>query len=140
MLLKYSNAASIHIISEIRKALSKIAKDIQQWVKPCEKHLYWSAMTTFDGNGRVIWAKFKSFLSHIVNKHSALDDPFFNKCAHGEIPDRKWLDSGRSAFFVIMCFVMQSMLVYLEAYALIVNTESYTCDIQLHFHVFSFHY
>lgn len=86
-------------IAEIRKVLSKIAKDkgnedLKEWVKPCERHLYWSATTTSDGNGKVIWAKFKSFLSHIVNKHSALDEPLFNKCAHGDIPNRKWLDPG----------------------------------------------
>ena len=101
---------SVKIISEIRKELSKIAKekgneDLQQWVKPCEKHLYWSATTTSDGNGKVIWAKFKSFLSHIVNKHSGLDDPLFNKCAHGDIPDRKWLDSGT----VIFCYVAYAL-------------------------------
>lgn len=86
-----------HLKKKIRKVLSKIAKDkgnedLKEWVKPCERHLYWSATTTSDGNGKVIWAKFKSFLSHIVNKHSGLDEPLFNKCAHGDIPDRKWLD------------------------------------------------
>ena len=90
--------------SEIRKVLSKIAKekgneDIQQWVKACEKHVYWSATTTSNGDGKVIWAKFKSFLSHIVNKHTGLEDPKFNKCAHGEIPDRKWLDPGTVMFW-----------------------------------------
>ena len=100
------------ILAEIRKLLSKIAKDkgnedLQQWVKPCEKHLYWSATTTSDGNGSVIWAKFKSFLSHIVNKHSGLEDPLFNKCAHDEIPDRKWLDAGTVAMLIIKCFYPQ---------------------------------
>jgi hypothetical protein len=28
-------------------------------------------------------AKFKSFLSHIVNKHDSLEDLLFSKCAHG---------------------------------------------------------
>lgn len=62
---------------EIRKVLSNIAKekgneDLQQWVKMCEKHLYWSATTTSSGDGKVILAKFNSFLSHIVNKTLAL--------------------------------------------------------------------
>jgi hypothetical protein len=35
---------------------------------------------------KVIWAKFKSFFSHIANKHRNLDDPLFNKCAHAHVP------------------------------------------------------
>jgi len=45
----------------------------------CENHLYLCASTTFSGNGLVIWAKFKTFPSHIINKHSALADPLFNR-------------------------------------------------------------
>ena len=37
---------------------------------------------------------FKSFLSHVVNKHAGLEDPLFNKCAHGVIEPRKWLKVG----------------------------------------------
>ena len=94
------DSALTHLIStEITKLLNKLTKEkgneeLQPWVKPCERHLYWSATSTQDGNGKVIWAKFKSFLSHIINRHSNLDDPLFNKCAHGDIPDRKWIDPG----------------------------------------------
>lgn len=90
----------VHLLStEITKLLNKLTKEkgneeLQPWVKPCERHLYWSATSTQDGNGKVIWAKFKSFLSHIINRHTNLDDPLFNKCAHGDIPDRKWIDPG----------------------------------------------
>ena len=56
---------------------------VAEWIKPCGNHLYWSACSTHDGNGTVIWVKFKSFLSHIVNKHENLDEPLFSKCAHG---------------------------------------------------------
>ena len=86
-----------HLKKKIRKVLSKIAKEkdfeeLAEWIKPCENHLNWSATTTFSGNGLVIWAKFMSFLGHIVNVHSNHEDPFFDKCAHGnEIKDRKWL-------------------------------------------------
>ncbi|KAK3731006.1 hypothetical protein QZH41_018754 [Actinostola sp. cb2023] len=87
-----------HIKKKIRKVLSKISKEsgcqiLSDWIKPCENHFYWSATSTFSGNGSIIWAKFKSFLSHIINKHSNLDDPLFDKCHHGDIPDRKWLQS-----------------------------------------------
>lgn len=88
------------IPTEITKVLSMIVKEkgnehFQAWVKPCERHLYWSATSTSDGNGKVIWAKFKSCVSHIVNKHRNLDDPLFNKCAHGDIGHRTWIDPGR---------------------------------------------
>ena len=92
----------IYVFSEIRKVLSKIGKEkeceaVNEWIKPCENHLHWSATSTFDGNGLVIWAKFKSFLRHIVNQHSNHSDPLFNKCAHGShIPARKWLTIGKS--------------------------------------------
>ena len=33
-------------------------------------------------------------MSHIVNKHADLDDPVFNKCAHGKIGPKKWLIPG----------------------------------------------
>ena len=49
--------------------------------------------STPSGDGRIILAKFKSFLGHIVDKHDDLDDPLFNKCAHGEIEHREWLDN-----------------------------------------------
>lgn len=52
--------------------LNKIAKEkdceeLLPWIKPCVTHLYWSAMSTVDGNGEVIWAKFESFLEHVAN-------------------------------------------------------------------------
>jgi REP element-mobilizing transposase RayT len=90
----------ILLLAEIRKVLFKIAKEkdceaLNEWIKPCENHLHWSATSTYDGNGLVIWAKFKSFLQHIVNIHSGHSDPLFDKCAHGSnIPARKWLTIG----------------------------------------------
>ena len=69
-------------MTEVRKVLSKISKEkgfeeLADWIKPCVNHLQWSAMTTYDGNGMVIWAKFKAFMSHIINKHTDLEDPLF---------------------------------------------------------------
>ncbi|XP_068747225.1 uncharacterized protein [Montipora capricornis] len=92
-----------HLKKKITKLLNKLTKEkgneeLQPWVKPCERHLYWSATSTLDGNGKVIWAKFKSFLSHIINRHTNLDDPLFNKCAHGDIPDRKWIDPEHTVY------------------------------------------
>lgn len=93
-----------HLKKKIRKVLSKLSKEkgcesIAEWIRSCENHLYWSATTTFSGNGKVIWAKFNSFMGHIVNmKHSQLGDALFNKCFHGVISPRKWLKVGSVAY------------------------------------------
>ena len=87
------------VFLEIRKVMSKLSKEkgcevLAEWIKPCENHLYWSASSTFNGKGSVIWAKFKTFLSHIINKHSNLGGEF-GRCGHGEnIRPRKWLHAG----------------------------------------------
>ena len=90
---------SLCLSTEICKVLLKIAKlkdceALPEWIKPCERHLHWSATSTFSGNGRVILAMFKGFLNHVINKHSGFSDPLFNKCAHGNIEPQKWLRSG----------------------------------------------
>ncbi|XP_044167367.1 uncharacterized protein LOC114973707 isoform X2 [Acropora millepora] len=92
-----------HLKKKIRKVLLKISLEkgceaIKEWIKPCERHLYWSATSTFNGNGAVIWAKFKSFLSHIINKHQDLPDLLFNRCAHKEIQPRRWLSKGSELY------------------------------------------
>ena len=88
--------------SEVNKILKKIAKEkgcqeLLPWVKPCVNHLYWSAMSTEDGDRQVIWAKFSSFLEHMANVHSNLPNPIFNACAHGDdIEERIWLNKGKT--------------------------------------------
>ena len=93
------NTNFLVLAPRLKKLISKLAKEkdneqIKDWIKPCIDHLHWNATTTPSGNGKITWAKFKSFLSHIVNKHSDLVDPLFNKCAHGDITDRTWLQTG----------------------------------------------
>ena len=61
---------------------------------------FWSATSTLSGNGNVIYAKLKSFLSLVINKHDNLDEPLYNKCNHGEIKHRTWLDKGEFNFKV----------------------------------------
>ena len=31
----------------------------------------------------------------MINRHDNLDDPLYNRCNHGEIKDRTWLDKGK---------------------------------------------
>ena len=42
----------------------------------------WSILNLKEKSGRVILAKLNSFRSHVVNKHTALEDPSFSKCSH----------------------------------------------------------
>ena len=89
---------STFLISEIRKNLTKITKEnscdeLSAWIQPCVNHLHCSAATTPDGNGQLISVRFKSFLSHVVDTHTNLADPLFNKCAYEEnLACRKYLD------------------------------------------------
>lgn len=88
------------LTAEVSKVLNKIAKEkdceeLLTWAKPCVNHLYWSATSTLDGNGQVIWAKFESFFGHIANIHSNLPNPVFSECAHEEdIEERTWINKG----------------------------------------------
>ena len=87
-------------IIEISKELTKITKvkgceELKPWIRPCENHFLWSATSTFSGNGKLIWAKFQSFLYHIINKHEGFGDDLFDKCAHDSIEGRTYLDKGR---------------------------------------------
>lgn len=89
-----------YIFSEVRKVLLKLGKEkgceiVNEWIRSCLNHLHWSASTTANGDGNVIWAKFKTFLSHILDKHEGLNDPLFDKCSHGDIEPRKWLLEGK---------------------------------------------
>ena len=69
---------------------------MSEWIKACESHLHWRVTSTPDGNGDVIWAKFSSFLDHIINEHDQFDNPLFDRCAHDEdMTDRKWLTKGK---------------------------------------------
>ncbi|XP_065068881.1 uncharacterized protein LOC135694119 isoform X2 [Rhopilema esculentum] len=93
-----------HLKKKVRKTLKNISKlkgyeDITNWIQPCVNHLHWSATTTPSGDGDIILAKFKSFLSNIVNKHEGLPNHLFNKCAHGDdIKQRQWLKKESDAF------------------------------------------
>ncbi|KAK3747395.1 hypothetical protein QZH41_012090, partial [Actinostola sp. cb2023] len=85
---------------------------LKEWIYPCLNHLHWSATTTLCGTGRIILAKFHSFLGHIVNKHENLDDPLFNRCSHGNsIKQRKWLQPESDAHFKLVSTLTNPRLV-----------------------------
>ena len=51
------------------------------------------------GQGKVILAKFESFLCHIINKHKNIPNKIFNKCHHEDLStatSRVWLTEGKA--------------------------------------------
>jgi hypothetical protein len=52
-------------------------------------------------------------MTHIINKHSDLDDPVFNKCSHGEIGPKKWLTPGTCSNSVLSFEVTNKTNVWL---------------------------
>jgi len=69
-----------------RKKLEKVSKEkncelIGEWKKSLVNHLYWSAVSTADGNGEMIRAKWLSVDNHIHNKHRG-HSKIFPVCKH----------------------------------------------------------
>ena len=59
------------------------------------RHFHWAVTSTEESRGAVKLAKFKAFLSHVINKHKDLPSKIFNKCAHGVITKKHmWLTKG----------------------------------------------
>lgn len=78
-----------------RKKVEKLAKkpgceEVGKWIRSMVNHLYWSAMSTKDGDPEVIIEKWQSLGRHIHNKHSNHGTKY-KKCGHGCLKQRKWL-------------------------------------------------
>ena len=48
----------------------------------CLNSLPWSILNLKEKSRRVILAEFNSFPSHVLNKHTGLEDPSLSKCGH----------------------------------------------------------
>jgi hypothetical protein len=70
-------------------------------VQLCANHLYWSTTSTHSGNGRITLAKFKSFLSHVMDKPDDLDDPLYNNCEHNQLTPQKWILPALDSFTIV---------------------------------------
>ncbi|CAH1242316.1 Hypp6572 [Branchiostoma lanceolatum] len=92
-----------HVCKSLVKELRKACKDkgcevIKDWLKSIKKHLYWCALSTSQGFGELIVAKWKSIVRHIAGKHDDHPDTSFPTCAHGPLEqERKWIFSGSKA-------------------------------------------
>lgn len=84
----------------------KGCEELIDWIKLCENYFYWSAVIRFSGNGFVIWAKFKIFLSYIINKYFFFFDLLFNKCGFREIRFRRWFYVGMICDIKYICIIL----------------------------------
>ncbi|XP_046854232.1 uncharacterized protein LOC124447364 [Xenia sp. Carnegie-2017] len=87
-----------HLKKKLTKIMTKLSKE-----KGCEELKKWSNPVATISIGvlvllMMVMAKFKSFLSYIVDKHTNLDDPLFSSCFHGpDIKPREYLLEGSVA-------------------------------------------
>lgn len=77
-----------HVCKSILKKLQQAAKEkgceiILEWKKSIKKHLYWCALSTKQGFGELIVAKWVSLIRHISGKHDNHPNHLFQKCGHG---------------------------------------------------------
>ena len=125
MLQKVSTCRCIHVrlkfagyyahpnykLPGFRKKVAALSKQkdcqlVRQWERSLINHLYWCVVSTSDGNGEVIKAKWLSVDNHIHNVHSG-HSKLFRKCSHGKLKGRerqkKWFK--RSKYFCILQLV-----------------------------------
>lgn len=74
------------IHTAFKKKVDSIAKEkdcelVKEWRKSLVNHLYWSAVSTDDGNGDMIRAKWLSLDNHTHNKHKGHSKEF-PSCKH----------------------------------------------------------
>lgn len=93
----------------LRKKLEKCAKQkdcelVGEWTKSILNHLYWSAVSTPDGNVEEIMEKWTSVNNHIHNIHRGHGE-IFKKCDHptlrGRRKNKKWFKP-RKFLFILM--------------------------------------
>lgn len=74
-------------------AKEKECELVGEWKKSLVNHLYWSAVSTPDGDRKVIEAKWRSLDNHIHNKHKG-HDKVFPACKHKTLKkkerNKKW--------------------------------------------------
>ena len=51
---------------------------IGEWTKACINHFHWAVRTTEIGQENVIWAKFKSYVTHVIDVHEDAGNKIFS--------------------------------------------------------------
>ena len=88
-----------HVVKGITKKLIKAGKEkgnekLLVWVKAIRTHLYWCALSTKQGFGDLIIAKWKSVIRHIANLHTNHPDSLYANCPYGPLEPRDWIKLG----------------------------------------------
>ena len=87
-----------YMTTAFKKKVDSLAKEkdcelVGEWKRSLVNHLYWSAVSTPDGNGDMIRAKWMSLANHIHNKHKGHSKEF-PSCKHktlrGRSKKKKW--------------------------------------------------
>ena len=110
-----------HVCKGLTKKLVQASKEsgneaIQFWVKAIRSHLFWCAMSTKQGFGDLIVAKWKSIIRHIADKHDGHPDTLYEACAHGNLEEREWIKIGSTYRYILRCNIRKSLLL-LHVYA-----------------------
>ena len=101
------------LCAALRKKLEKASKLkdcdlIGRWKKSVINHLYWSAVSTPDGNGELIKAKWLSVVNHIHNKHKG-HGRIFPVCKHKRLGRRarkiEWFKPRKYAKILTLFFI-----------------------------------
>ena len=89
-----------HVMKGLTKKLREASREsgngiLQLWIKGIRNHLHWCTLSTRQGFGDLILAKWKSLIRHISKKHCDHPDPLFPECAHDSIEERAWIPIGK---------------------------------------------
>ncbi|XP_055884447.1 uncharacterized protein LOC129926168 [Biomphalaria glabrata] len=91
-----------HVAKGLKKKLDHISLKqggelVNSWKKSIINHLYWCAVSTADGNGDLMLAKWQSILNHLVNQHTGHPNLLFPSCLHGSeynTENKDWFEPG----------------------------------------------
>ena len=93
-----------------RKKIEALSKEkecelVGEWKKSMINHLYWSSVSTPDGDGDLIQAKWVSLDNHIHNRHKK-HGKYFSACKHKAIRKKgrkkKWFKPRKCVLYNCM--------------------------------------
>ena len=79
-------------------------------------HLFWSALSTKQGFGDLIVAKWTSIIRHIADKHEGHPNKLFPKCAHDELEEREYIKIGKE-----ICITTQEVTFFASKFGITTN-------------------
>ena len=114
---------------------------IGKWVRAVHNHIYWAATSTTCEFGKLIAAKWSSFIWHVADKHKNHSDNLFPNCIHGNLcENREWIHIGNSIKFCtnrfeICCVIPTTFQILLDEVARIFKVLPISAYLIHHWHV-----